>query len=316
MNKHKVYLGGGLGNQLFHYATMRYVRDVRKQRCNLDYSEFMYYGHHCGSDLRHIVLLPLMLRTKLRFYDFIRSACDAHGLRQVVGKVARRLMSQYERIRSRGDDFKEINTCRVFDHRIKELIDEALSCDFNCKFVGNYQHNDILLPAFQYMRKSVRRCESKKHMGGENVALLKQLEGVTTVSIHIRRGDYLALSDRYINLALTDYYQRAIDEIKARVGNDFAFVVFSDDITWVMENMHLGDRAVYVDWNTGENSWRDMVLMSQCSHNIMANSTFSFWGAFLNRNPDKIVIAPDRFVNGERNFYCYQDGWIVIDVHK
>ena len=67
---------------------------------------------------------------------------------------------------------------------------------------------------------------------------------------------------------------------------------FSDDINWVKENLPL-ERAIYIDWNKGLDSWQDMALMSMCKHNIIANSTFSWWGAWLNNNPNKIVISPD-----------------------
>ena len=74
------------------------------------------------------------------------------------------------------------------------------------------------------------------------------------------------------------------------------FFIFSNDIEWCQENIKL-ENSYYVDWNTGENSYKDMQLMSLCKHNIIPNSTFSWWGAWLNKNPNKIVIAPEKWFN-------------------
>lgn len=110
-----------------------------------------------------------------------------------------------------------------------------------------------------------------------------------SISIHIRRGDYLTINGGSIVLPLS-YYQTAIRLSLARFP-DASFFVFSDDIAWVRDNMDIPS-PTYVDWNTNEDSWQDMCLMSKCKHNIIANSSFSWWGAWLNSNVDKMVIAP------------------------
>ncbi len=116
-----------------------------------------------------------------------------------------------------------------------------------------------------------------------------------TTSIHVRRGDYLKLPDHYINLSL-DYYQNALKYI----NNPGSILIFSDDISWCKDNFK-GDKYIFIE---DEKDYIDLYLMSLCDNNIIANSTFSWWGAWLNANPNKIVISPDKWfgpAKGERH---------------
>jgi hypothetical protein len=119
-----------------------------------------------------------------------------------------------------------------------------------------------------------------------------------SISIHVRRGDYLN-HESYKNICGLNYYCSAIRYIKTLIMDPF-FIVFSDDILWCKENLNniLSDTSViYVDWNTGKESYKDMQLISNCKHNIIANSSFSWWGAWLNTFPNKIIIAPKKWLN-------------------
>lgn len=129
------------------------------------------------------------------------------------------------------------------------------------------------------------------------------------VSIHIRKGDYLQFN---MGCLTNDYYMKAISYIKEKLKNQkIVFLAFSDDVAYVRNNFGWVKNLYIVEENTGINSYRDMQLMSLCTHNINANSTFSFWGAYLNRNPNKIVIAPVQPVNRcKYPFTC--EGWIMI----
>ena len=108
------------------------------------------------------------------------------------------------------------------------------------------------------------------------------------------------------------YYQNAIAEMSRRVASP-SYYIFSDDIAWVKENLPL-QNAVYIDWNTDEDSWQDMMLMSHCKHHIICNSTFSWWGAWLNPNMDKTVIVPSRWFQHSEAPDIYPTGWIKVPV--
>ena len=100
----------------------------------------------------------------------------------------------------------------------------------------------------------------------------------------------------YGNIATPKYYKESIKLIEEKIENP-TFFVFSNDMEWVKENIQINSRVFYVDINSGDDSYKDMQLMSKCKHNIIANSSFSWWGAWLNENKNKIVVAPKKWVN-------------------
>jgi hypothetical protein len=127
-----------------------------------------------------------------------------------------------------------------------------------------------------------------------------------SVALHIRRGDYLLLGQG--NVLSLEYYKRAIALITAKIANP-TFFVFSDDMNWVKENLQLGYPTYYVDSNTEKNDYDDLRLMSMCNHQIIANSTFSWWGAWLNQYNDKIVVAP---TYGKMDKDLYPPKWNIL----
>lgn len=129
-----------------------------------------------------------------------------------------------------------------------------------------------------------------------NKDVLKQINNSESVFLHVRRGDYY--SPQYIeafgNICTVEYYTEAIKFICSKVDNP-RFFVFSDDMAWVRSNLEI-PKASYIDWNTGNNSFIDMYLMSHCKYAIMANSTFSYWSAMLTRKK-QIVYYPQKWEN-------------------
>lgn len=134
-----------------------------------------------------------------------------------------------------------------------------------------------------------------------NQYLIDEMKKSNSVSIHIRRGDYVQ-KKRYQDLYATcslNYYRRGVEYIASKYSNPKLFI-FSDDIQWAKTNWDLPYESVFVNTNSGEKSYEDMRLMSNCKHNIIANSSFSWWGAWLNNNKEKIVIAPKKWFNDGR----------------
>lgn len=145
-----------------------------------------------------------------------------------------------------------------------------------------------------------------------NEKLAEKLISCTSVACHVRRGDYL--KHPVMCVCTEEYYVHAIEKMNNMVSPDL-YCVFSDDPEWCKENLvHLFSEieVVYVNWNKGENSFRDMQLMTLCKHNIIANSSFSWWGAWLNQNEDKIVLTPEKWLNKNLLKDPICDNWIRI----
>lgn len=153
-------------------------------------------------------------------------------------------------------------------------------------------------------------------MDVENLKFAQRIIDSNSISLHIRRGDYVQkkrYSDAYAECSL-DYYQRGVEYIAQRFPEPILFI-FSDDIPWVRKNLKLPYKSVYVSHNTGKRSSEDMRLMSLCRHNIIANSSFSWWGAWLNKNPEKLVIAPQKWFNDDNIVQTdvIPQGWVRLE---
>ncbi len=153
----------------------------------------------------------------------------------------------------------------------------------------------------------------KKNVYLENKVLADEILGLEdTVSIHIRRGDYIknpSLNQIYGGICTKEYYLRAIEILNSELKQPI-FYVFSDDLDWAKELFKNHKNIRYVDNNSldvkeeighQDKGYCDMYLMTLCKHNIIANSSFSWWAAWLNPNPNKIVIAPKKWFNDDRN---------------
>lgn len=131
----------------------------------------------------------------------------------------------------------------------------------------------------------------------QNAKMLAAIKTTPAVSLHIRRGDYVSNEKFSAAHGTCDlpYYARAAASIARQMGKDPVVYAFSDDPEWVAENLKLPCETHYIDFNDGDHNYEDLRLMAACQHHIIANSSFSWWGAWLNPNSDKIVMAPTRW---------------------
>lgn len=139
-----------------------------------------------------------------------------------------------------------------------------------------------------------------------------RMEQCNSISLHVRRTDYLNdfYSQWFSNVCTDEYYSKAVEYMCGKVANVF-FFIFSDDKEYVKQKFNHPNMTI-VDFNNGTDSWQDMYLMSKCKHNIIANSTFSWWGAWLNNHPQKIVVAPKLWFTESANEKLIPNNWIRL----
>lgn len=195
-------------------------------------------------------------------------------------------------------DFKlnnfNIQTKAVFTDRKRPVL------DFIKKILGKLKlGEDGYWQSEKYFKKiedSIRgEFTLKEPLDDRFTNVIRQIENTPSVSLHIRRGDYVndKKTKAVHDVCGLEYYEKAIDIIKAEVNNP-TFFIFSDDIDWVAKNLEITSPAFWVS-NLEGKDFEELILMSKCKHNIIANSTFSWWGAWLNKNPNKIVVAPKQW---------------------
>jgi hypothetical protein len=146
----------------------------------------------------------------------------------------------------------------------------------------------------------------------KNLEFLKKLNSSESVSVHVRRGDFLDSNNykKFGAVCTLGYFLSAIEKIKSLVDHPH-FYFFTNDITWV-ENNFTGPDFTIVNINTLGNSWKDMFLISNCSHNINSNGSFSWWSSWLNKNKYKIVIVPRNFMVNKYFEDIYPESWIQL----
>jgi hypothetical protein len=149
----------------------------------------------------------------------------------------------------------------------------------------------------------------------QNRKVMDSICSSNSVSLHVRHGDYIS-SEKTRNkfgICSIAYYQRSVGYI-AEVIKDPLFFVFTNDPDFVKDNLKMDYPSVFVTHNSGKKSYEDMRLMSLCRHNIIANSSFSWWGAWLNKNPEKIVVAPSPAFDamGLKDYDFYPNSWMLL----
>lgn len=207
---------------------------------------------------------------------------------------------------------------KILNHLNIVLIEENFSYVYNPRFLETNSKRIAFYYGGWHNYRYLSSVDIKNifnfpvnNINEEALRILDMIKTNNSVSVHIRRGDYLKENNVniYGGICTMKYYEEAIAYIQQHVNNPF-FFIFCNDELWVKRNL-LIKNAIYVNCNKGGDSWIDMFLISNCKHNILANSTFSLWGAFLSQN-DGIKICPCKFVNVQDSGEIFLDDWIKI----
>lgn len=284
---------GGLGNQMFQYAFYQALKQRgREVKANLGFYRRRPQSRSFG--LTEVFPNIVLEEVSDEIFDDI----DSRWIK---------IKSDSERLEAFLKDYD--NRFFFVEDGRRKWLPEVFETK-NCTFVGYWQSEkyfqdikEILLEDFTFKVT----CAGVKKLQEEF------LGNKSYVSVHIRRGDYLNYKQMWGNLSENGYYQKAILYMKNRIPNA-RFVFFSDDIEWVKVNYRY-DNAIYIGKEMFDyyEFWYDMFLMSCCAHNIIANSSFSWWGAWLNQNESKTVIAPEMwFFDGKPHKDICPVSWIRL----
>lgn len=270
-----IVFNGGLGNQLFEFAYYQYLKGKFPTESFYAYIPQKAHEVHNGIEIEKWFEAELPMSCK--YVDLIAKIII------LIDKVFRHLAIP-----------------------IHVLSSDSYFSENKLLQMGTFQKKSFCKYASLHFKKY-------EDLGGEeNINLLKMIHATNSVAVHVRRGDYLIpeLKKQYGGLCTLSYYQKAIAEINKRIDNPM-FFFFSDDPVFV-EKHFLFKNKIVVSCNSGNRSFYDLYLMSHCKNMIIANSTFSWWAAFLNKNVEK-VYCPIRWNNIKPYPDLVMDGWQVVN---
>ena len=295
-----VKLRGGLGNQLFQYAAGRCLAILNNTQLKLDLGGYIQDRPDVQRGVRIYGLANFKINASL---------ADAADLQFLTSQSARlrgeRFLDKIKPYYLRRHVTEPHKNYFIFDRRLLRT-----SARPKIYLEGYWQsekyflaNTDLILKEFQV----------KEAASGLNAQYLTQFKNEPAVAVHVRHGDNATALAMNHGVLPLDYYSRAGEIIKTKVAAP-RFYVFSDDINWAKANLRLPDALTFVDHNDDLHNYEDLRLMSACSHHIVGNSTFSWWGAWLAQHPEQIVVAPKRYyVNQDvANTDLYPPAWQLI----
>ncbi|MEH6503186.1 MAG: alpha-1,2-fucosyltransferase [Cycloclasticus sp.] len=265
---------GGLGNQMFQYAFAYGISQKKGSTLKLDIGGFEFYEQRKYALNHYYIDAEIANRDEARQLKYETENLVAAFLRRLNRGTKPFAKSYYKEPYFQYDN-------NVFKRQGDVYFDGYWQSE---KYFSSYR-TDLLE---HFSLKVPVHAKSKEYQ--------QKILANQAVSLHIRRGDYVtnAKANAVHGTCGLDYYREAVSAIKKAMDNPY-FFIFSDDMGWAKENIDFIDQAVFVELGSGSLDHEEMWLMSECQHNIIANSSFSWWGAWLNKNPNKIVIAPQRW---------------------
>ncbi|MBB5635646.1 hypothetical protein HDE68_001534 [Pedobacter cryoconitis] len=262
---------GGLGNQMFQYACYKALTK-KFNNVTADISSYENGTVHNGYELDHIFELKIN-----KVSPMTGGIYDIYNRKWIYKKI--RKIFNLKRFQ------KEEQKHFTFDPDI-------FLSPKSRYYSGFWQNEGYFIDIADEIRKDFK---FKSLTDEKNIKALEEIKQTNSVGVHIRRGDYVN-HPTFGGVCEKEYYQEAIQLIKTKTDST-KFFIFSNDIDWCTENLDITN-SEFISWNAGTHSYIDMQLMSACKHNIIANSSFSWWAAWLNENPDKIIIGPEKWLQG------------------
>jgi len=266
-----INLTGGLGNQMFQYAFGRYLSIKHK-------TELKYHFTNALFNTQRGFALDIF---NIQATEATRKDLEMFGIMQNI---------YFNRILYLLDDRYHIQfNSHIVTDRFPYTFNGLFRNTSNNAYLQGYWADERY---FEGIEKFLHEDFTlKDKLDVMNQKIIEQMKKTNSVSIHVRRGDYITNKANIPKFLGASYYLDAIKKIEKKEENPFYFI-FSDDIAWCRKQFTQLNNVLFVSHNTGINSYKDMILMSNCKHNIIANSTFSLWGAWINSNKNKLITKP------------------------
>lgn len=300
-------LQGGLGNQMLQYACARSLSLLTNQDLRLDLS-FLNDDTIPGITLRSYELACFRMEARIAGQEDIRRIVPPYH--HAGNSFWRRKERSFYRFWQRVSNKKIILEKSAYEYDENVFSELNKSGYFMLGYFFSYRY-------FERFREEILADFQPRTLSQAAQEYLEEIsERGKTCSLHVRRGDYVTnkAANSFHGLCSLDYYKKAVEEISRREP-ETTFFCFSDDLEWCKLHLkELNVSVVFVEQKEGMQNFEDLILMSCCAHNIIANSTFSWWGGWLNQNPQKCVIAP-------RNLFAdpalsvadvYPKDWIIL----
>ena len=289
-----VRLTGGLGNQLFQYAMGRY--HSLRHSVELVLEDSFYIDPPADSTPRQYDLdkYPIVARRS--------NAEERHAWRSYTGRISKR----FRRFVDFPGPFIYVHERPgQFNSNVNELGDGI--------FLDGYWQSERYFPGIQ--ASLYADFLPLLPMLSEDTRISAIMKARQSISLHIRRGDYVSniAANTIHGVCGLDYYDRAIRYMVER-QTDPVFFIFSDDMQWVKKNLVINYPHVFVEHNSSTKAFQDLRLMSQCNHHILANSSFSWWGAWLNPSAEKLIVRPRTWFVGlpQTSTWACPEEWAAI----
>lgn len=299
IKKRVVKFNGGLGNQMFQYAFAYVLGKKFGLDVVFDFSFFEDVKHYEQATNREF---------ELGVFECGCKEASEEDLAKIVYSKRRSKLQKFLfktfKIKAFAPDGNTFLQTVFFNY------DESLLKSPDYYYYNGYFQNEKY---FKSEREDLLKCfSSKMPLDEQNQQVLNKILETDSVSLHVRRGDYVTLecASKFHGTCPLEYYEKAVKLIAKKVKNPH-FFVFSDDIDWVNKNLKIEYPLTIIDFNQGK-GWLDLNLMKHCKHNIIANSSFSWWGAWLNENPEKIVIAPKKWNTQNKKCEIIPNEWIKL----
>jgi hypothetical protein len=287
---------GGLGNQMFQYAAAYALSRRFSQQLKLDTSTYSHRKYHNPEGFLLTKIFPIDT-SEATLSDYLKTLGGTASLLKLKNRI----------------NIGAINSSYIREGELFTIDDRFVSLNNKSAYLQGWWQTESYFSEYSNEIRELYKFKAQS-ISKKALELAEIINNCESVSIHVRRGDYVSNPsyNRVYGTCSIAYYENSMSYVLEKKSSS-KFFIFSDDPEWVKSVDAFAGCYVIDIPEGGEGSWNDMYLMSLCKNNVIANSSFSWWGAWLNKNQEKIVIAPEKwFADGRSNGSLLPIEWVKL----